>query len=350
MSKKRESFEIAGGVISPGFRSTVELPIADLYTHTTVTMPVKVIHGRREGPVCFICAAIHGDEINGVDIIRRILTSKQLTGLRGTLICVPVVNVFGFSDNSRYMPDRRDLNRCFPGTGSGSMTSRLANTFMTEVVARSDYGLDLHTGSDHRANLPQIRACLDDPEVVRLAEAFAAPVIVNAPLREGSLRDAARATNTRVLVYETGEPLEFDELGIRTGVSGVLNVLRAIGMIAPRKKPRRGAASHVVRSTSWTRAPQSGILHTQIKLGQVVQEGDVIGIVADIFGEHRKEVIASASGIVIGLSTMPLVNEGAALIHIARTSEADLVAETVETLKEVVLDPAQIREEQLMDD
>jgi len=186
------SFSIDDTAIAPGSRQTVELNLPLLYTHTPVVMTAQVIRGRRPGPTLFVSAAVHGDEINGVEIIRRLIRSPALKHLRGTLIAVPVVNVYGFVRQSRYLPDRRDLNRCFPGSETGSLAARLANTFLEEIVAKADYGIDLHTGAVHRENLPQIRGSFDPGgEVERLAKAFGSPVVLNADLRDGSLRSAA---------------------------------------------------------------------------------------------------------------------------------------------------------------
>ena len=182
---------IAGTRVKPGQQTTISVPVARLYTHTEMAMPVHVTHGRREGPRLFVSGAIHGDEIIGTEIIRRLMKLKRLRSIRGTLLAVPVVNVYGFLQHSRYSPDRRDLNRFFPGSEKGSLTSQLAGTVMEEVIQGCTHGIDLHAGSNHRANLPQIRAAIDDPETLRLARAFKVPVIINARLREGSLRHAA---------------------------------------------------------------------------------------------------------------------------------------------------------------
>lgn len=212
-------------------------------------------------------AAIHGDEIIGVEIIRRLLKLKILQRLRGTLIAVPVVNVYGFINNTRYLPDWSDLNRFFPGSEKGSLTSRLANIFMEDIVANSTHGIDLHAGSHHRINLPHIRACLNNPETEKLAFAFGAPVILNANLRDGSLRQAVEEKGIPMLLYEAGEALRFDEFAVRAGVKGILSVLRSIGMLTSRSIGASRIQPMVASSTSWVRAPASGILRTQIALG-----------------------------------------------------------------------------------
>lgn len=230
-------FELAGQSIRPGTRDTVELALPPLFTHTPMTLPVHVLHGRRPGPALFVRAAIHGDEINAIEIVRRLLGRRALASLRGTLLAVPVVNVYGVLQHSRYLPDGRDLNRSFPGSDRGSTASRIARIFMREIVSRCNYGIDLHTASGHRTNLPQLRANLDDEETHRLAQAFGTPVVINSRNRDGSLRAAASELGIPLLLYEAGERLRFSELCISACVRGVLNVMRALGMI------RRGARS-----------------------------------------------------------------------------------------------------------
>jgi hypothetical protein len=271
-----------------------------------------------------------------VEIIRRLIRANALRHLRGTLLAVPVVNVYGFVRKSRYLPDRRDLNRSFPGSEKGSLTARLANAFMEEVVRKADYGVDLHTGAVHRENLPQIRAGFDSDGVIEgLAKAFGSPVILNADLREGSLRDAACRAGVPVLVYEGGEALRFDELVIRGGVRGVLGVMRALNMLRQPGRPRsprspRRPGPVVARSSQWVRASQSGILRAARPLGARVRKGEVLGWIADPLGGSEEVVEAPAAGIIIGKVNLPLVNEGEALYHIARFAEPDTAAEAVE--------------------
>jgi len=315
--------------VRPGQRVTVDLPIARLYTDTSLNMPVKVIRGRRAGPVLFISAAIHGDELNGVEIIRRLLKRPSIRSMRGTVIAVPIVNVHGFIDQSRYLPDRRDLNRSFPGSAKGSIAARLANTFLKEVVLKSDFGIDLHTGAIDRSNLPQIRANLDDPAVTELAQAFGAPVIVNANMREGSLRACAAGHGIPVMIYEAGEALRFDELSIRAGIRGILQVMRKLDMLPP---GRGKAISQAVmaRSTSWVRAPSSGIVSGAVALGSRVKENDRLALISDPLGDREETVRSPYDGIVIGCSRLPLAHEGDALFHIAAFRSVGRAEDAVE--------------------
>ena len=329
----REPFVIGGVKVQPGGRATIDLPIADLSTHTPITMPVEVIHGRKEGPRLFVCAALHGDEINGVEVIRRLLRLSALKRLRGTLIAVPIVNVPGFLSQSRYLPDRRDLNRSFPGSPRGSLAARLARLFLDEVVAKSTHGIDLHTGAVHRDNFPQIRGDLDDPETDRLARAFGVPVVINTGFRDGSLRMAAARQKVPVIVYEAGEALRFHETSIRAGAKGVVRVMRALEML-PVPKRRSSDPKHVViRSSTWVRAPQSGLIRTTMSLGSQVREGELLGFVADPFGVNELEVRSPASGVVIGRTNLPLVHEGDALFHVARHEGRQVVARSLDAFE-----------------
>jgi predicted deacylase len=316
-----QTLQIAGKEIAFGTRQKIDIRVAKLYDFTGMNIPVEVVCGKEAGAVFFVCAAIHGDEINGVEIIKRLLTHPALKKIKGTLIAVPIVNVFGFNTKSRYLPDRRDLNRCFPGIADGSLASQLAHTFMQEIVTKSLYGIDLHTGAVHRSNLPQLRGDMEDPETRRLAEAFRVPVIINSSARDGSLREAAREKGIKILLYEGGEALRFNEEVIETGVEGVLAVMRSIGMLpTPRQKttsPKESPPCFVARSSHWMRAPHSGTLIAHKKLGDNVVVGDLLGVVSDPFGRHRFELHSGYSGIVIGQTMLPLVNEGDACFHIA---------------------------------
>lgn len=323
----RDDFVLGDERIPAGERRRVEVPIAKLYTHTPLHIPVEVVHGRREGPVLLVCGAIHGDEINSVEVVRRLLRISGLRSLRGTLVAVPIVNVFGFLHQSRYLPDRRDLNRCFPGTDKGSLGARIAYLFRTVVLDQATHIIDLHTGAIHRFNLPQIRAELQNPETVAMAEAFGAPIILNASLREGTLREYADAQGIPVITYEGGEALRFDEVAINSGVRGVIRVMRMLDMLPSdrTKKPakRSSRRSEVASSSSWMRADTDGILRPIARLGQRVSKNQKLATVADPFGQKESPVISSHAGIVVGMNNLPLVNEGEAIYHIARFDELD---------------------------
>ncbi len=234
------------------------------------------------------------------------------------MLAVPIVNVFGFIEGTRDLPDRRDLNRSFPGSVRGSLASRLARLIIDHVVRDSDIGIDFHTGSDHRVNLPQIRADLDDPETRRIAFAFGAPVAVHAKLRDGSLRQAATELGKTVLVYEAGQAHRFDANAIDTAIEGTKRVMAATGMIAGRP---RASSPIEGRSSGWIRARRAGILRLRTTLGARVESGDLVGEIGDALGGRPAKVTAPRSGWVIGLTRNPLVNRGDALIHIVHSND-----------------------------
>lgn len=328
---------IGGQRILPGERVTLNLPLSMLHTQTPLGMPVHVIRGKKDGPHLFVSAAIHGDELNGVEIIRRLHQHKALQRLRGTLITIPMVNVYGVIHHSRYLPDRRDLNRSFPGNDHGSLASRLAHLFMREIVANCSHGIDIHTGALHRSNLPQLRVNLEDAETERLARAFGVPVIIHSNLRDGSLREAAATQGIPMLLYEAGEALRFDELAIRAGVKGVIHVMRELGMIAkPSRAPKHLIEPNIATSSHWIRAPKSGVFRAFTKLGERIRRNDLLGVIASPFGENEESIIANASGIVIGRTSLPLINEGDALFHIARFDTVKETASQLETFTEVL--------------
>lgn len=310
------------------------MPVPGQSAYTPLSMPVHVINGTKDGPVLFISAAIHGDEINGIEIIRRLLKLPELDEINGTLICIPIVNVYGFFNFTRYLPDRRDLNRSFPGAKHGSLASRVAHVFATEIVDKSTHGIDLHTGANNRTNLPHIRANLDDETCEKLAIAFGTPVTVNANLRDGSLRQYALEKNVPLLLYEAGEALRFDELSISAGVSGITNVMCALGMSENIELNIPEVPVVEARSSTWIRAPLSGLLRNEIALGERIKKGEVLGRVADALGENEKEIISSSTGILLGQTNLPVVNEGDALFHIARFDDSISVVDAIETFQD----------------
>jgi predicted deacylase len=333
----RPPVSLTGSKIKPGQQATIHVPVARLYTHTEMTMPVHVIHGQKEGPRLFVSAAIHGDEIIGTEIIRRLMKLKKIKKLRGTLIAVPVVNVYGFLQQSRYSPDRRDLNRFFPGSEKGSLTSQLADIFMNEIVANSTHGIDLHAGSNHRTNLPQIRADIENPDTLRLAEAFRVPVIINASIRDGSLRQAVAEKGIPFLLYEAGEALRFDEVAIRAGIRGILSVMEAIGMLRRIRARKAVIEPLIADATTWIRAPASGILHMNVPLGAKVGKNKKIGEIADPFSGHEVAIESPVSGMVIGRLNLPLVHQGDAVIHIARIERLAGIEPVIADFKEDII-------------
>jgi len=315
--ERPRTIEIGGRAVAPGERLRFDLPVARLPTHTQLEIPLTVLNGTRAGPVLWLSAAVHGDELNGVEIITRTLERLDAPLRRGALVAAPVVNVFGFIGQSRYLPDRRDLNRSFPGSRTGSLASRIAHLFMTEVVSRCTHGIDLHTAAQARTNLPHVRGDLRDPETRRIAEAFAAPVMLQSTVRDGSLRAAARRRGVPTILFEGGEPQRFDGPVIEVGVRGVLGVLHALGMLGRRLHPR-GRPSVELDHSRWVRARRGGLLRLTAREGERVRAHQPLGTIADPFGEDEVSLVAPFDGLVLGHATNPVVHGGDAVVHLGR--------------------------------
>lgn len=317
MKRAAKPLEIAGAVVPPGSRRRLDLAVARLPSQTELSLPITVVHGHEPGLRLWLSATIHGDEANGIEIIRQVLARLDPTRLRGTVIAAPIVNIFGFLNQSRYLPDRRDLNRSFPGSPRGSLAARLAHLFMTEIVSHCTHGIDLHTGSHHRKNIAQVRANLRHPVTRRLAKAFSAPVTVHAATRDGSLREAAAQRGIPVLLFEGGEAQRFDAAPIQAGVRGVLRVMDHLGMGGIGRRPPRPAQPSIeLESSRWVRARRGGILRLKTRLGEMVEPKQELGVIADSFGECPVRVRAPFAGLVIGLNLHPLVHQGDAVAHV----------------------------------
>ncbi|NOH73311.1 succinylglutamate desuccinylase [Vibrio pectenicida] len=337
-----DALSIANIDIAPGESCQIDIPVAKLYTDTELSIPVHVQRANKPGPVVFISAAIHGDELNGIEIIRRLIDA-HLKVIRGTLILVPMVNVYGVLNQSRYLPDRRDLNRSFPGSAKGSLAARLALNFMTNIVKQCDYGIDLHTGAIHRSNFPQIRADLSDEDTLAVAQAFGVPVLLNSVLRDGSLREAATAHGTKILLYEAGEALRFDELSIRAGVTGIKNVLRSLGLLQKHRRKKVKIEPFIANKSEWIRATGSGFVREYVTLGDKVERGQVLADINSPLGKLIQQMKSTRSGIIIGKQNIPLVQEGEAMFHIAYFGkDKDDVVEHIELMNESFLSESEL--------
>ncbi|MFW6174369.1 MAG: succinylglutamate desuccinylase/aspartoacylase family protein [Chloroflexota bacterium] len=284
-------------------------------TQTRIPLDVLVIHGREPGPVMWMSAAIHGDEINGIEIIRQVVGHLDARSLCGTVLAIPVVNALGVLNHSRYLPDRRDLNRNFPGSPRGSLASRVAHAFMTQIVARCTHGIDFHSAAVPRDNLPQVRCEFANEEALRMAHAFAAPVILHAEIRQGSLRQAAERAGIPTLLYEAGEPLRFNRRAIETGVNGALRVMSELGMIEEAPAPASWNSTQL-HSSNWVRAPRGGMMRLDVELGDHVVNRQRVGEISGPLGEGARSIFAPVSGMVIGIGRNPLVHQGDGILHI----------------------------------
>lgn len=325
-SRKKHSHEaisIASHDIYPGEQIRVEMPLAQMATQGLMGMPVEVIYGEEPGPKLLVCGAVHGDEINGIEIVRQLLPLLSPQTLRGAVIAVPIVNVPAFLTQSRYLPDRRDLNRSFPGSKSGSQASRIAYTIMEHVVKQATHAIDIHTAAQYRRNVPQVRTNLNNQECKDLAYAFGASAVVHAAERDGSLRMAAGSAGIPTIVYEAGEACRFDPEAIEIGLAGVLGVMHHLEMVSVKdvhiKKVRKhNKANTIAFSTSkWVRASRGGLFRSHVQPGQMVAKDQFLGFIADAFGEGMSIVRAPKAGMIIGLHCNPVVHHGDAVIHLA---------------------------------
>jgi uncharacterized protein len=323
---------IANTEILKGTRVTINLELPKLY-NTPTNLPLRVIRGKKDGPIVFVSAAIHGDELNGIEIIRRLRKLNILNKLKGTLILVPIVNVYGIMNLSRYLPDRRDLNRSFPGSIKGSLASRVAKVFFDEIVSRCDLGIDLHTASIHKSNLPQVRTNIDNQYTFNLAKAFEAPVVLHSELRDGSLRSVAQDAGVPILLYEAGEALRFDEVSIRIGVKGIINVLREMNML-PHLVKKNVKTPIITRNSTWIRSNESGMLRTIKALGDIVKKDEIIAFIDEPLGDDSFEIKALFDGVIIGKSEIPLVQEGDAIFHIAKLKDLESAETKLEYFNE----------------
>ncbi len=310
-----EPFELAGQQIALGESRNLALAVSQSYSGSDVTLPVRVLRGAEPGPAVMISAAVHGDELNGTGIIRELILAPPFELLRGTLVLVPVVNILGYERNARYLPDRRDLNRCFPGIASGSLASRIAHTVFHELVLRCGYLIDFHTAAVRRTNFPNVRADLSQPEVRRLARAFGCPLVVNSEGGKGTLRLAAVQAGLAAIILEAGEVWKVEPSVVEVGLRGVRNVLLELGMIDGEAE-RPAYQARIDRST-WLRSEVGGLLRFHTAPGDVVEQGQVLASCASLLGVERGVVTAPEDGIIMGLTTLPSVKPGDPVCHLA---------------------------------
>lgn len=328
--------------VPKGSNIALDIELPKLY-NTPTKLPIRVIRGKKDGPVVFVSAGLHGDELIGIEIIRRFRKLSLLKNLRGTIILVPIVNVYGVLNLSRYFPDRRDLNRCFPGSVKGSLTSRVAKIFYDEVVSKCDFGIDLHTAAIHKSNLPQIRVNIENKYLFEMAKFFEAPVVLHSPLREGSLRAECEKNGIPILLYEAGEALRFDETCIKIGLKGIINVLRELNMLQKvRKKIHKTPV--IAKQSFWIRSSESGIIRTVRSLGDSVKKHETIAYIDEAYGDEIYELKAPYDGIIIGKSEIPLVQEGDAIFHIAKLKNLESAEDKLEYFQEDVLLQSDVEE------
>lgn len=301
--------------ILPGQTAELNLPVADLPTHTKLHLPVYVFRGMKPGPVLLVTAGLHGDEVNGTETIRRMIMENLLMPEAGTVIAMPIVNVYGFLNQSRTLPDGKDLNRSFPGSKTGSLARRLAHLILNELVVHADFGVDLHTGGASRTNFPQVRCDFTREKSKDLGQAFGAPYLLHTKEIPGSFRKAAGNLGKNIIVFEGGESMRFDKYAISEAKGGILRVMNHLGMCDRTVSPQ---TSMILSQSSWLRAKTAGMFCPEIEYGAAVEKGDVLATLGDPYGEVLLEVKAKFSGFVIGLNNNPVVNAGDALIHVGK--------------------------------
>lgn len=300
--------------IEPGESKTIILNSYELHTKTQIEIPVHVVHSKQKGPTVLFSAGMHGEETNGIEIVRKIISREEVQNLKcGTLIAIPVINIVSFLYGSRDLPDGRDLNRCFPGTKNGSLGSRIAYDLMKHILPIIDFGVDFHTGGAKINNYPQLRCVFEFEENVLLAEKFSAPLIIDSTYREGTFRHEASKKNKPILVYEGGESMRFDYLAINEGVNGCLRLMKSYKMI-DLNLPYNTSVK--IKKGTWIRANSSGLFHMNAQNGAFVLKGDLLGVICNPFGDVENKIISNVDGYIVGTNNQPVVNEGDALIHL----------------------------------
>lgn len=314
-------------IVAPGETRDVEVSFSESYSGMDLSIPIQVRRGLEDGPTVFVSAAVHGDEINGTGAIRRLITEESIAVKRGALILVPVVNVLGFERHSRYLPDRRDLNRAFPGNSKGSQTSRMAKFIFSQIVERSDYGIDLHTASVRKTNFPNVRADLSNPELQRLTEAFGCTLTLNEPGPEGSLRRAATEAGCPTFILEAGEIWKVESTVTEQAVRGVKNVLISLGMIEGEMVPPPYRS--VIEKTKWLRSDSAGFLHFHVAPGDFVKEGTPIATTSSLLGKVRQVIESPEAGVILGMTTLPVTAPGEPVCHVGLIQEKQKKIERV---------------------
>ncbi len=315
VDEENKTITINGEVISPGQNSLVRIGISRLPTGTLIDIPVHVFNGKKAGPTILVQAGLHGDEINGVETLRRMLQENVFNIKKGAVIAVPILNIFGFIHFSRDVPDGKDVNRSFPGTRTGSLASRIAHTYTSEILPQVDFGIDLHTGGSQRHNFPQIRYSAEDTKSKELAEVFNAPFHFASRQINGSFRKTTFKMGIPTIVFEAGESMRFDENSIQKGMEGIQNVMGEFGMISKKGLAKQKPSIHL-NHTRWIRAPRAGMFVPEVDNGKLVAKGQILGLVTDTYAKKNKKIKAPFEGYVFCINNQAVVNQGDALFHI----------------------------------
>ncbi|WP_060874611.1 succinylglutamate desuccinylase/aspartoacylase family protein [Myroides odoratus] len=309
-------------VILPGESKTLHLEIARLHTATKLKIPVIISRALEEGPTILFSAGLHGDELNGVDIVRQIVHQGLNRPKRGTIICIPVINIFGFINKTREFPDGRDLNRVFPGSKTGSLAGRFAYHILTHIIPHVDFVIDFHAGGQSRFNAPQLRISMDDKAVLEpLAEIFHPPFLLYSNQITGSFRSACAKRGVKMLLFEGGKSLDINAEVSKMGVEGTKRVLRHFDMLREEIEVEKRQEKMVIISQSvWIRAKQSGLMHDQVAVGTFVRKGEALAYISDPYGRENVMIKAPNSGYVINVNDSPIVYQGDAIFHLSKNT------------------------------
>lgn len=318
----KDKLTLLGVEIKPGDSVCLQFDVAKLHTRNSIQVPIFIERAKKEGPVLLLLGGVHGDEINGVEIVRRIIRKKINKPSRGTIICIPVFNIFGFLHLSRKFPDGRDLNRVFPGSSKGSLASQFAYEFKKEIAPHIDYVMDFHSGGADRVNIAQTRCMLDDEKTLELAKAFSAPFIVQSKFISKSLRETFHGLGIPALLFEGGKSMLYDEEAIQHGVQGAKNVIRFLKMKRWKSVPKN--KSIIVKKSKWLRATHSGMFHVHVKNGEWITKKTVLGIITDPFGEFERKIYAPFDCYIFCVNISPIVNRGDAIFHVSLETEENL--------------------------
>jgi predicted deacylase len=318
--KTHKKMVILGKEILPGKGAQLNLDVARLHTRTPILVPVIVERAKEDGPTVLLMAGLHGDEINGIEIVRRFLRKKLHKPTKGTIICLPVFNIFGFLNIKRELPDGRDLNRSFPGSAKGSLASQFAYHFMKEIAPHCDYIIDFHTGASQRNNFPQIRCVMSDPESMELARVFNPPFIINSSLIGKTIRESMIKMRKMVLLFEGGMANNIEEMVVEEGLNGTKRLIAHLGMRNYKIDISKDREPIVLQESRWLRAPNSGMFQALVKNGSQLDRGTILAIVTDPYGNFEKKIKSPISGYVICANESPVVFKGDAIIHIGKGS------------------------------
>jgi len=319
---RNNKIEILGQTIAKGKGALVNLDIAKLHTRTKIQVPIIIERGKKDGPTLLITGGIHGNEINGIEIVRQLIAKKYNKPESGMVICIPVVNVFGFLNQARQFPDGRDLNRVFPGSPRGSLASRFAYHIIKEIVPLADYCIDYHTGGDSRFNVPQIRIGGEDPESLDLAKVFDPPFIIRSARKEKSFRETLYKLQKKVLLFEGGKSIHIDKVVTHMGIAGALRIMQHLGIRQFEKEIEqlvvKTSEPVILHNTQWIRAKYSGMFHPFVDLGKKVKKGEILGSISGPFGYFERKIKAPHTGYLICINEAPIVTQGDAIFHISK--------------------------------